>query len=574
MTPHQIHSQPRAVRMLVRLSLIALLLVAAGCSGAPPAGTAAPNGVPPARRSAATLVFIARAEPENLSQGAIGGSNFTTFRFFNATLAFRDETGGPRPQLAAELPRLNTDSWRVLPDGRMETTFRLKPNLTWHDGAAFTAEDLVFAWRVARQPELGASGELPQSLMERVEAPDPLTFVVHWSAPFPDAELMEGFLPLPRHILEPAFTDLRPESWASQPFWSREYVGLGAFRVESWEPGAAIDAGAFDGYVFGRPRIDRLRVIFMQDPNTVAANLLANSAHLVADITIRAQTGALLKREWEPRNGGTVTFTPAQIRFTFFQLRPDYASPREILDLRVRRAVAHAVDKALLAETLHEGEGIAADFLVQRSTPEFATVERVATRYPYDPRRSQQLLEESGAVRGGDGFYTNASGVRLTPEWKATAGGDSDIQLGLLVDSLRRIGVDAHQTILPRPFSNETRATFATMMNWSTTGQPASWLLNYTSSRIPGPANRWTGGNFGAWSNPEYDGLASTFATTLERGHRSELMVQMTRVLSEELPILPLYYNLDVVAHTAALRGVRVLPDGSIGFNVHEWELS
>jgi hypothetical protein len=51
-------------------------------------------------------------------------------------------------------------------------------------------------------------------------------------------------------------------------------------------------------------------------------------------------------------------------------------------------------------------------------------------------------------------------------------------------------------------------------------------------------------------------------------------MVQMTRVLSEQLPILPLYYNLDVVAHTSALRGVRVVPDGSIGFNVHEWELS
>jgi peptide/nickel transport system substrate-binding protein len=410
--------------------------------------------------------------------------------------------------------------------------------------------------------------------MEQVEAPDPTTIVVTWSAPYPGADEAEGFLPLPRHILESAFNELRPDAWASQPFWTREYVGTGAFKVESWEPGAAIDASAFEGYVLGRPRLDRLRIIFMQDTNTVAANLLSNAAHLVADITIRSQTGALLKREWEGRNGGTVTYTPAQIRYTFFQLRPDYASHRELLDLRVRRAVAHSVDKQLLADTLHEGEGIVADAIVRRGTPEHTAVERVATKYAYEPRQAQLLLEEAGLSRGGDGFYVNAAGTRFGPEWKATAGGDTDIQLGLLVDGLRRIGVDARQAVLPRPFSNETRVTFPAMMNWSTTNQPEGWLLGYTTQRIAGPENRWTGSNFGGWSNGDYDRLATTFVVTLDRAQRSDQMVQLARLLSEQVPILPLYYNLDVVAHTAQVRNVRVVPDGSIGFNVHEWEMA
>lgn len=563
-------------RIVSMFSALVLMSLLASCASAPRSQTTtgSGNGQPAARRPSPTLVFIARAEPDDLSQGAaVGTSSSTTYRIFNATMALRDGQGVPQPQLLMELPRLNTETWRILPEGKMETTYRLKPNLTWHDGHPFTADDVVFGWRVAKQPELGTSNDLPQALMEQVEAPDPLTFVVRWSQPYPDGDLIEGFQPLPRHILEPAFAELRADAWAGQSFWKRDYVGLGAFKIDSWEPGASIDAVAFDGYVFGRPKIDRLRIIFMQDTNTVAANLLSGAAHLVADITIRSQTGVLLKREWEPRNGGTVTFTPAQIRYTFFQLRPEYANPREIIDLRVRRAVAHSMDKQLLADALHEGEGIAADVLVRRSAPEFPTIDRLATKYAYDPRQSQQLLEEAGMTRGGDGMYVNSSGTRFTPEWKATAGGDTEIQLGLLADGLRRIGVDARQTVLPRPFSNETRATFPTMMNWSTTNQPDGWLLGYQSSRIAGPENRWTGSNFGGWSNAEYDRLASAFGTTLESNQRSELMIQMARLLSEQLPILPLYYNLDVVAHSAVLQGVKVVPDGSIGFNIHEWEM-
>jgi peptide/nickel transport system substrate-binding protein len=374
--------------------------------------------------------------------------------------------------------------------------------------------------------------------------------------------------------LEAAFADVRGDTWTNLPFWTRDYVGLGAYRVESWDPGASVDSVAFDGYVSGRPKIDRLRVIYMQDTNAVAANLLAGAAHLVADITIRSQTGVLLQREWQARKGGSVYFTPAQVRFAYFQLRPDAASPKDVTDIRVRKAFAHAIDKQALVDTLHEGQGVVADGLLRRGTPEYGLADRQITRYPYDPRRSQQLLDdEAGLTRGGDGFYNSAEGRRLTPEWRATLGGDSELQLGILVDGLKKIGVDARPSLLARPFTNEARHTFPTMMNWSTTDQPDGWLAGYRSSAIPAPENRWAGSNSGAWRSPEYDQLVSAFTTTLDRSQRSQLMVQMALALGEQLPILPLYYNLDVVAHTADVRGVKVIPDGSIGFNIHEWEM-
>jgi peptide/nickel transport system substrate-binding protein len=563
-----------------RLALIASVasLVLSACAPAPIGSERGEGAQPAATRQSKPVVFIARSEPDERGLGRSGGVGInTTPRFFNATLMMRDGQGTPQAQLAAALPQLNTDTWRLFPDGRMETTYRLRPNLTWHDGTPFTANDLVFAWQVYAQPELGEAGAPPQNLMEEASAPDLLTFVVQWRKPYPSANLLsEDFRPLPRHLLETTFKELRLDVWDNLPFWRQDYVGLGAFRVDGWEPGAFIDGVAFDGYVFGRPKIDRLRVIFMQDPNAVTANLLSGGANLVADITIRFETGVILKGAWAgrgERDGGNVSFTAAQVRYTFFQLRPDYASPRAITDLRVRRAIAHAIDKQALADALHTGEGIPTDIFVPKTAPLVPTMDRAVAKYPSDTRRAQQLMEEAGFARGGDGFYAHPTEGRFEPEWRATAGGDSELQVGVLSDSLRRFGIDTRTFLLPRPFENQTRHTFPTMLNWSTTGQPDEWFTTWTVGKMPTPENRWTGSNGGGWVNPDYERLADAFSTSLDQNQRDQLMVEMGKVLADQVPVLPLYYNLDVVANTGTLRGVHVAPDGSIGWNVQDWEM-
>ena len=179
--------------------------------------------------------------------GRSGGVGIDTSpRFFNATLMIRDGQGAPQPQLAQALPQLNSPTWRVNADGTMETIYELKPNLTWHDGAPFTAEDLVFAWQVHRDPRygptVGTPGAPPDSLMEDAAAPDPLTFVVRWRQPYPYAGLLsEDFRPPPRHLLEPPYQQVTPEQWDNLPYWTKAYVGLGAYRIDQWEPGAFVE---------------------------------------------------------------------------------------------------------------------------------------------------------------------------------------------------------------------------------------------------------------------------------------------------------------------------------------------
>src|SRR5206468_5092435 len=95
-----------------------------------------------------TLVTVVRVEPTSLASRPVtfaGADVAFVVRVFNAELDTVDGQGDARPYLAEALPQLNSDTWRVFPDGTMETSYRLKPNLTWHDGAPLTADDFAFA---------------------------------------------------------------------------------------------------------------------------------------------------------------------------------------------------------------------------------------------------------------------------------------------------------------------------------------------------------------------------------------------------------------------------------------------
>jgi ABC-type transport system substrate-binding protein len=96
----------------------------------------------------------------------------------------------------------------------------------------------------------------------------------------------------------------------------------------------------------------------------------------------------------------------------------------------------------------------------------------------------------------------------------------------------------------------------------------------YVTSAISGPDNRWTGRNRGGWSNREFDRLFEAYSTTLDRSERIQRIVELQRIQSEELPVIPHFYNLQITPHVAALRGplARVVPDAAQEiFNIHEW---
>jgi len=368
------------------VTLVSLVVLCAACAPAPAApqsrtapaeaasgqaqSTAAPAQAAPTSNRMLTIVNI--NEPVSLNARPLVEtfiSYFTVRQAFNASLIVLDDRGLPRARLAESLPQLNTDTWKVSADGKMETTYKLKPNLVWHDGTPLTAEDFVFAWQLYRTPELGVAVALPINLMEEVAAPDPRTVVIKWKQLTVQADQLEpdAFGPLPRHILEDRFKAGEWDAIAANPFWKTDFISAGPFRLTRWEPGAFIEAEAFDKYVEGRPKIARIKIIFRNDVNAALASILSGEADLAPDGVLTFVQEGTVRKDFVDTGRGNVFLHPAFWRMVRFQARPDLVTPRSLQDARVRRALASSLDMAAINEALYGGHALLADTMIPKS---------------------------------------------------------------------------------------------------------------------------------------------------------------------------------------------------------------
>ncbi|MBM2809795.1 MAG: 4-phytase [Chloroflexi bacterium] len=572
-----------AARWTVNGILLATLALT-GCGPGQPrvAGPeAAPSTVPPT--DAPPLVIFLGNQPNSLAMrpfAAKGRGIYVAWRMFNALPVLTDARGQPQPELLSSLPSLNTDSWQVFPDGTMQTTYTLRPNLTWHDGQPLTSDDFVFSWRVYSSPELGLASQPPMPAMADVVAIDRDRFVIHWKSLYPEADSLSSksreFPALPQHVLGPAFDQIATggrDAFTNHSVWGLQYVGLGPYRLQQWEAGDFIDAVRFDGYVLGAPKIPRIQLRFSSDQNVVLAHMLAGEAHVAADSSISQAAADALSLEWARSNGGTILSSPSNWRSIYFQLRPELANPRAILDPRVRKAVAHSVDREAIAVAIYGGHAITTDTPIWTGSAWGDVVDSSIPAYRLDPRATESLMNQAGFSKASDGFYRGSEG-RLSPELATSESPDAVRELLAMANELQAAGLDIQQRVVPVALAQDAqlKATFPTMLVAGTDIGEAA--LNYlASTQIPTAGNFWQGLNRGGWSSPDYDRLLTSFNNTLDRATRVSLARQMMRVYGEDVPVISLLFPAGLVAHVAKLQGpANTAGESNLAWNVHQWE--
>jgi peptide/nickel transport system substrate-binding protein len=576
-------------RTLLVLLVVGLALVA--CQPTPRPGATGEGGQQAGSdrqgqsRETRILTMAVRYETEGLARKATTarGTN-ATIRIFNAGLSLVDGKGEVHPYLLESLPRLNSDAWRVAPDGTMEVTYRLRDGLRWHDGQPLTADDFVFAYTAYTAPGLGMFSPRPQNFMDGVEARDARTFVIRWNRPYPDATKFEpgDFDPLPRHILSEPFRQFEQDPVGGQDafrnhrYWNQEFVGAGPFKLERWDPGSELEGAAFDGHALGRPKVDRLIIRIMADENSVLSNLLAGSIDLATEFTLRYEHAMTLTQDWDASKRGTVLLDRGAFHYTITQFRPEHQKTPALLDVRVRRALAHAIDLQALNEGLFEGRGFPTETIIPNDERYYAQLERAISRYPYDPRRTDQLMAEAGYAKDGGGHYASPGSGRIQPDNWTISGPLFERTQAITGETWSRAGIETVSRIQSPAMlrDNEAAVTFSGLSTRALGGGEPN-LTMFTSAQIGSPTNRWLGNNRGAWSNAEYDRLFDQFETTLDRSERDRQVIAMVQLTSDQLPVFPLYFNIEVLGHLAKVRGPAV---GVIGrlplWNVHEWEVS
>lgn len=561
------------------LAAVSAGLVIAAC-GAParqptPAGQ---DGAPRDRPN--TLTVAMGAEVDTLGarlSGTVFGGDYDMM--LNSPLVVLDPTGGPHPRLAAALPSRDDGTWVVNADGTMRTTWKIRPDAKWHDGRPIAASDFVFAHQLYLDPAFPLERRQPEEFMDRIEVLDDNTFIIHWNRTFPWANrLIEGQLqPLPEHVIGSLYRTESMEAFHAAPFWTTaDYVGSGPYRLAGWDPGTQLIFEAFDQYFLGRPRIDRVIFRIIPDPNTVVANLLSGEVDASINITLGAQAAATVRESWASNDGGTVINQFNRFRYLQIQFNPEYLTQPALLDVRVRRAIVHGVDRATLAEIVTAGSGRATDVFLSANDRYYAEAARAAPSLPYDPNRATALLREAGWSKSGDRLV-NARGEPFTMDIRGTEGTDNETEQSIIAADLRKLGIELSQSVIARSLirDREFRVKFPGL-NQTAFGIEIPETLRFgLSSQCPDPRTRFSGGNRGCWTNPEFDRLYQTAFTSLDENERYRAIIGALKLANEDVGIIPLFHYGDVVAFRKGLTGPGSHWPAQEGdtWNIHEWRL-
>ena len=514
------------------------------------------------------------AEPSTLGPFQVGGTAHQgpVYQVLHDFLVVHSDQGVGIPHLVEDRPSQERGTWTVAPDGTMDTTWRLRRGVKWHDGTELTARDVIFGWRVANDSTVPWSRPALARLISDIDATDDYTFVMRWKSTFPFADNPEETTldPLPAHILEPVYrADV--QSFVNSPYWTREFVGLGPFRLTAWEPGSHLDLQAVDDHYLGRARIGRITVRFVTDPNTMMANFLSGAVDVnVPSTTLTELHWSTLKEQW--RDGevihnvdGTFSFVAANHRVSPFG------------DVRVRRALAHAIDRTAVADAQLVPRQLIADGMVLPGSDRARQFKDRVQVFDYDPARAVALLEEAGWRRGGDGLARGADGQPLEFEYRASRATEGQV----IADLWKAVGLTAN-IVVPAANLTTDLEYQATVRGVESSGFGLGfgmWERRMHSSAIPTPQTRYAGTNRRYYSNPQLDALIDRYGTTLSEAERDRIEGDMLEIVSRDAVLAPLFVASRASVVRKGISGVKPMAGSPIvvanyynTWNILEWD--
>lgn len=417
----------------------------------------------------------------------------------------------PQPLLATE--------WKVAEDG-LRYWFKLRDGVKWHDGTDFSAEDVAFSILALKENHPRGRATFASVEQANVLAGNEIELILSKPAPY----LLDAFASfeapiVPKHLYEGTNIPENPHNSAP--------VGTGPYKFVEWVRGShALFERNEDYWGAPKPYLDQIIFRFIVDPAAAVAAIETGEVQVsVANVPLtdleRLKANPNLVVDTRP-----APYSPSIARAEFNLENPYLA------DIKVRHAIAHAVDKDFIVNTIYLGYATRLDGPVSPDLARF--FDPNLPRYEFDPTKADALLDEAGYKRGADGFRfklfidpTQPSGPpKQTAEYIAQALGKVGIKVELRTQDfatfVKRVFTDRDFDIAIEGMSNLYDPTVGI--------QRLYWSKNFK------PGVPFTNGS--KYSNPEVDRLLETAAVEVNPEKRRELFNQFQRIVVEDLPTL------------------------------------
>ena len=418
------------------------------------------------------------------------------------------------------------ERWDI-PDPRTYI-FHLRPGIRFHDGRPLTSKDVKWTLDSMRNGTMTTIKGATYKLVDRVDTPDDLTVVMH---------LTEPFSPLLWNLSEGAFGIV---PYGSGKDFKNNPVGSGPFRFVRFDPDSQLIVERNDQYWGQRPQLERIRFAIVPDDTTRALELRKGSADIAAANSFPTDMVRALERESNivvQRHSGT------SLAYLAMNLRDPI-----LKDVRVRQALAYAIDRETILRYLFSGLGRLSDSVLP---PEHWAYDGDGAHYPYDPARANALLDAAGYPRGKDG-------VRFRLTMKTSTVDIARLLAAVLQQQLRQAGIalDIRSFEFATFYSDVTKGAFQLYsLRWiGYTNQDPDIFEDafHSASFAPKRANR------GYYSNPEVDRLIEEGRRTLDQTRRKQIYAEVQRILARDLPYIDLFYMDNVLVHTPRVKNVEI----------------
>jgi peptide/nickel transport system substrate-binding protein len=505
----------------------------------------------PTRRGGGGTLRIIRADAATLLNPhfATGLKDNFACRIFYEPLAEWDADANLVPVLAAAIP--SRENGGLSADGR-SVTWTLKKGVTWHDGAPFTADDVLFNAQYASDPATAAVTAADYAGL-RLEKLDSHTVRVQFDKPSPFwPALFSSAMLVPRHRFAStlgARSREAPENVAP--------VGTGPYRHGEFRPGDVLRAELYPGYHQPlRPHFDRLELKGGGDGLSAARAVLQTgdydlAAGVVADDDLLRRMEAAGKGRVVSLFGSSTTaiFLNAADPAQELDGERAHAKSRHPLwsDPALRRAFGLLIDREGIQRHVFGRQGVATGNWIN-NPPRYRS-SRIVTEFNID--KARQLLDAAGWKPGADGVRTK-NGRRLSVVFQGSSGGITEKYMAVIKSAAEKAGFAVELKIVLASvfFSSDTanpdtygkfNADIQTY-NWSSgSPDPQALALSYVSWEVASRANKWLGANMVRWQSAEYDALYRSAEAELDPVRRAALFVRMNELIADAgyaIPIL------------------------------------